>query len=92
MGKSVVDGALFRPALMLFKIGLQLGFGLIRVNNKFLPGSECQFANIAICGVRSAPDEADDSELAVGHGDIMAARSGGVKSGVKLGPKELGRT
>ncbi|MGB0102736.1 MAG: hypothetical protein WBP51_00930 [Candidatus Sulfotelmatobacter sp.] len=73
MIKSVIDGALFGPALMLLEIGLQLGFGLIRINYKFLSGSECQLANIAIRSVRSAPDEADDSELAVGHGDIMAA-------------------
>ena len=82
MLKSVIDGTLFRLALMLLEIGLQLGFGLIRIYYKFLAGSERQFANIAIRGVRSAPDEPDDSEPAVGHGDIMAVRCCGVKSGL----------
>jgi len=84
--KGVIDGALLGPALMLLEVGLQLGFGLIGINYKFLPGSKCQFANIAIRSVRSAPDEANDFELAVGHADIMAARCGGVK----LGLRELG--
>lgn len=86
--KSVVDRALLGLALMLLEIGLQLGFRFIGVHNKFLPGSERQFANITIRSVRSAPDEADDSELAVGHADIMAARCCGVKSSVR----ELGRS
>jgi hypothetical protein len=33
--EGVVDGALLRPALMLFKIGLQLRFGLIGIRYKF---------------------------------------------------------
>jgi len=90
--EGIVDGALLGPAHMLLEIGLQLGFRLIGVDNKFLPGSECQFANIAIRSVRSAPDEADDSELAVGHADIMAARCSGVKSGVKSVSNEVGRS
>ena len=92
MLKSVVDRALLGSALMLLEIGLQLGFRFIGVDNKFPPGSECQFANIAIRSVRRAPDEADDSELAVGHADIMAARCSGVKFGVRLDRRELGRS
>ncbi|MGC1224340.1 MAG: hypothetical protein WA872_21375 [Candidatus Sulfotelmatobacter sp.] len=88
MVEGIIDDTFFRLALMLFEIGLQLGLGLIRVNDKFLPGSKRQFANIAIRGVRSAPDEADDSELAVVHGHIMAARCCGVKLALKkLGPE-----
>ena len=86
--ERIVDSALFRPALMLFEIGLQLGFSLIRINDKFLPGSKRELANIAIRSVRSAPDEANDSELAAGHGDMMAVRSCGVKLVFKkLGPE-----
>jgi hypothetical protein len=77
--KGVIDGALLGPALMLLEVGLQLGFGLIGINYKFLPGSKCQFANIAIRSVRSAPDESDNSEPSVRHGDIMAGRARRVK-------------
>jgi hypothetical protein len=41
VGEGVVDGALLRPALMLFEIGLQLGFGFIGVRYKFLSGAKC---------------------------------------------------
>jgi hypothetical protein len=39
--EGLVDGTLLRPALMLFKIGLQLGFGLIGVGNKFPSRPKC---------------------------------------------------
>jgi hypothetical protein len=67
--ESVVDCALFRPALMLFEVGLQLRFGLIGVRYKFPSRPECQFANVAIRSVRSAPDESDNSEPSVRHGE-----------------------
>jgi len=41
MVEGVVDGALLWPALMLFKIGLQLRFGLIGVRYKFPSRPEC---------------------------------------------------
>jgi hypothetical protein len=80
--EGVVDGTFLGPALMFFEIGLELSFGFIGVDDKFPPGSEGQFTNIAVRSVRSAPDEPDDSEPAVGHGDMMAARCCGVKSGL----------
>jgi hypothetical protein len=83
--KCVVDGAFFWPALVLFKIGLQLRFGLIGVGNKFLPRAKRQFADITIGCVRSAADESDDSEPAVWHWVIMAGR----QCGVKYRPREL---
>lgn len=81
MAEGVVDSAFLGPALMLVEIGLELGFGLNGVGYKLSLSAKRQFANVAECRARSASDESDDSELAVGHGDMMAVRCCGVKSG-----------
>jgi hypothetical protein len=77
--ERIVDSALLWPALVFFEIGLQLRFGFIGIGYEFPARPECQSANVAIRSVRSAPDESDDSELSVRHGDIMAVCSGRVK-------------
>jgi hypothetical protein len=68
--ERIIDGTLFWPAFMLIEIRLKLLFGLISVRYKFPSGPECQLANVAICGVRSAPDKSDDSEPPVWHDNI----------------------
>jgi hypothetical protein len=70
--ERVIDRTLLRLALMLLEISLQLLFGFVRVSYKFPPRPECQLANIAIRGVRRAPDESDDSELPLRHNNIIA--------------------
>ncbi len=85
--ERVVEGAFFWPALMLFKIGLQLCFGFFGVGYKFPPRAKCQLANIAVSSTGSAPDESDNSEPSVGHGDMMAGRSGPVKCALTPRPE-----
>ena len=85
VGQRVVDGALFRLALMLVEIRLKLLFGFVSIRYKFRSCAECQFANIAIRGVRSAPDESDDSELPVRHNPIIAGHCYGVNWLQRLG-------
>jgi hypothetical protein len=89
MLKRVVDGALLGFALMLFEIGLKLLLGFDGVGYEFPLNPECQFADIAIGGARSAPDKLDDSELPVRHRDIMAGRSRRVKCAAKFRTTEL---
>jgi hypothetical protein len=77
--ECIIDSALFGLALVLVEIGLELLFGFHRVNKKLPLRTESQFADVAICRARSAPDEPDDFKFAIGHRAIMAGRRGGVK-------------
>jgi hypothetical protein len=79
MLERVIHSALFRLALMPLEVGLKLLFGFFCVNHKFPPRAERQLAHIAICGVRSAPDESDNHQPAVRHGDMMAGVNRRVK-------------
>jgi hypothetical protein len=81
VAEGVVDSTLFGPALMLVEIGLELSFGLNGVGYKLPLSAKRQSANVAKRRARSASNKSDDSELAVGHGDMMAVRCCGVKSG-----------
>jgi hypothetical protein len=79
--ERVANSTLLGPALMLVEIGLKLSFSLNGVGYKLPLSAKRQFANVAKRRARSASDESDDSELAVRHGDMMAAPCCGVKSG-----------
>jgi hypothetical protein len=76
--ERVIDRTLLWLALVLVEISLKLPFCFLSVDYKFPPRPERQFANIAIGGVRSAPNESDDSEPAVRHDSIIAGRGYGV--------------
>lgn len=79
MRQRVVDGALLRLALVLLKIGPQLEFGLIGIQQKLLPGTECQPAEIAIGQAGCNPDKTGDFQISIWHGNMMARRRNRVK-------------
>jgi hypothetical protein len=64
---------------MLLKVRLQLLFGPIRVQQKFLPGPEGQSADVAIGEAGSGPDKPDDLETSIWHLNIIARVREGVK-------------
>jgi len=74
VGERIIDGALFRLALVPVEIGLKLLFGFDGVGYKFALRPKGQFANITVRRAGSAPDESDNDELSVRHRDIMAGR------------------
>src|ERR1700723_2460195 len=75
VNERIIHRVLFGHALVLVEIGLQLLLGLVGVDEKLLLRAEGQFADIAIRGAGSAPDESNDYELAIRHGRIMAGQS-----------------
>ena len=77
VGERIIDGALFRLALMVVEIGLKLLPGFDGIGYKFPLGPKSQFADITIRRAGSAPDESDNNQLSVRHCDIMAGRQGG---------------
>jgi hypothetical protein len=71
MRKRVVYGAFFRFALMLFEIGQELFFGLVRVGEKLLTSAKRQLADVAVRRAGSGADESHNLEPPVGHGEII---------------------
>jgi hypothetical protein len=67
VAERLIDRALFWLALMFLEVRLKLRFGFVSVSDKFPPRPEGQPANIAIGGVRCAPDESDYFEFSVWH-------------------------
>jgi hypothetical protein len=57
---------------MLVKVGLELLFGFVGVNQKLASRPEDQFAEIAIRSARGAPDESCYLEIPVRHRNMIA--------------------
>jgi hypothetical protein len=54
------------------KIRLELLFGFVTVEQKFLSGPESQPANVAVCNAGSRADEPYDLKIPFWHGSIVS--------------------
>src|SRR5882724_422392 len=72
--QHIVDGATLRFTLMLIKVGLELLFSFIGVEQKLLARPEGQLADIAKRCARCSADEAHDLKVPVWHGNHHCRR------------------
>ena len=83
--QSAVHDVWFWLALMFDKIRQQLFFGFVGIRNEFLPGAECQSANIAIGDAGRRPHKAYDLHVSVGHSKHHGRGAAGGQIGILAG-------
>jgi hypothetical protein len=74
---------------MLVEVGLQLLPGFIGIQHKLLPRAKGQPAKVAVSITGRSSNKANDPEIPVSHGNIMAVRQEGVKLGLSLRLRHL---